>query len=329
MAAAASAAGVAAAAIVSRPGSTPTRRSPPTIHLRPLSKAASPTRLQQPLLATVRSTNSRPSRKAMRLADANVEGERNGRRKRRSRRGGRRGERDDHTAQPGFRSPYGSWVRSPDSSEPEFDARPEPVDLSGYAPAASDAPAEGSPAAEASMEAVMAAEPKPEVVAAPAVETPRAEYVAPEPAKPAPVVVQEAPRAPEPPRPMSPRCRRRLRRRRRRAAGGSARSRRSPAAKTANSGNDRGAFGRLFSFRRQHPRGCEAPSPPAGRQTGAAPPSGRNRLSRAQTERRPARSRWRSCSQDRCGRRSPVRRHGRSPQRQAPRRPEGRRRTAR
>ena len=59
------------------------------------------------------------------------------------------------------------------------------------------------------MEAVMAAEPKPEVVAAPAVEAPRAEYVAPEPAKasepapvvvqPAPVVVQEPPRAPEPP----------------------------------------------------------------------------------------------------------------------------------
>jgi ribonuclease E len=143
------------------------------------------------------------------LADANVEGERNGRRKRRSRRGGRRGERDDHTAQPGFRSPYGSWVRSPDSSEPEFDARPEPVDLSGYTPATSNAPADGSPAAEASMEAVMAAEPKPEVVAAPAVEAPRAEYVAPEPAKasepapvvvqPAPVVVQEPPRAPEPP----------------------------------------------------------------------------------------------------------------------------------
>ena len=135
------------------------------------------------------------------LAEANVEGDRNGRRKRRSRRGGRRGERDDHTAQPGFRSPYGSWVRSSDASEPEFDARPEPVDLSGYTPAVSEAPAEGSPAAEASMEAVMAAEPKPEVVA-PAAEAPRAEPVVAEPAKapePAPVVAQEAPRAPEPP----------------------------------------------------------------------------------------------------------------------------------
>ena len=147
------------------------------------------------------------------LADANVEGDRNGRRKRRSRRGGRRSERDDHTTQPGFRSPYGSWVRSTDSNDPEFDARPEPVDLSGYSPASSEAPAEGSPAAEASIDAVMAAEPKPEVIAAP-IEEPRAAYVAPEPAEPAEAstpaeasapaepaapVATETPRAPAPP----------------------------------------------------------------------------------------------------------------------------------
>ena len=67
------------------------------------------------------------------LAEAHVEGERNGRRKRRSRRGGRRGDRpeQDETAQPG-RSAQGSWVRTADSSDPQFDARPEPVDLTGY-----------------------------------------------------------------------------------------------------------------------------------------------------------------------------------------------------
>ncbi len=69
------------------------------------------------------------------LAEANVEGDRNGRRKRRSRRGGRRGERperDELAAQPDSRSPHGSWVRTADSSDTQIDARPEPVDLTGY-----------------------------------------------------------------------------------------------------------------------------------------------------------------------------------------------------
>ena len=135
------------------------------------------------------------------LAEAHVEGERDGRRRRRSRRGGRRGERgerDDHAAQPGFRSPYGSWVRSADEGEQGAEASTGPVDLTVYtselqgeqppaapsytaqaaqdAPAA-EAPAAGSPAAEASVESVMEAQPKPEVVPAAA---------APEPAPPAP-----------------------------------------------------------------------------------------------------------------------------------------------
>ena len=131
------------------------------------------------------------------LAEAGAEGERNGRRRRRSRRGGRRGERgergeaDDHSSQPGFRSPYGSWVRSADASEPEFDARPEPVDLTAYAPA------EGSPAAESSVAAVMQAEPKVETVETPPAPEPVAAAAAPEPA-PAPVAPAE-PVAPEPP----------------------------------------------------------------------------------------------------------------------------------
>ncbi|MFN3890488.1 MAG: Rne/Rng family ribonuclease [Beijerinckiaceae bacterium] len=119
------------------------------------------------------------------LAEANAEGERNGRRRRRSRRGGRRverPERDDHASQPGFRSPYGSWVRSPDAGEPEF-VRPEPVDLTAYAP-----PAEGSPAAEASVASIMAAEPAPETISVtPVAETPAAE---PAPAAPAPAAYE-------------------------------------------------------------------------------------------------------------------------------------------
>jgi ribonuclease E len=132
------------------------------------------------------------------LANANVEGDRDGRRRRRSRRGGRRGERgeraegDDHSSQPGFRSPYGTWVRSPDSSEPEFDAKPEPVDLTSFTQAAA------SPAAEASLASVTIEESKLEPVALPEASAPVSASVAPAPvAQPEPEPAP--PRAPEPP----------------------------------------------------------------------------------------------------------------------------------
>ncbi len=60
-----------------------------------------------------------------------------GRKRRRPRRGrgGRERAEGDHAAQPGFRSPYGSWVRSSDHAEPDFvppegAPQPEVVDLS-------------------------------------------------------------------------------------------------------------------------------------------------------------------------------------------------------
>jgi ribonuclease E len=84
------------------------------------------------------------------------DGERDGRRRRRTRRPRReRPAQDDHASQSGFRSPYGSWVRSSETGEPEYDARTEPVDLTAFGAAAPDqsaqaGPADATPAAQAS-----------------------------------------------------------------------------------------------------------------------------------------------------------------------------------
>ncbi|MDP2355262.1 MAG: Rne/Rng family ribonuclease [Beijerinckiaceae bacterium] len=172
------------------------------------------------------------------LAEANVEGERNGRRKRRSRRGGRRGERpeqEEQAAEPGGRSALGSWVRTADSSDPEFDARPEAADLTSTAPmespAAPEAPVATGFASEQSSELASNAdqatapsqpvteeltppvappEPAPEAVAAPTYAPPAPEpelaQVEPspvetariEPVKVEPVKVEPLPEAPAP-----------------------------------------------------------------------------------------------------------------------------------
>ena len=151
-------------------------------------------------------------------ANSNEDGE--GRRRRRPRRGRRSSERTEQGEQPEARSPQGSWVRSADSGEPEFDMRAEPVDLTAFAPEpAPSAPTaetvasaepevrsvvEPAPASDASAGAIIAPAPKAETVAEPSVAAaepapqPAPEPAAAEPAKPAPAWVEPLPEAPPP-----------------------------------------------------------------------------------------------------------------------------------
>ncbi|MDB5569744.1 MAG: ribonuclease, partial [Hyphomicrobiales bacterium] len=132
-----------------------------------------------------------------------------GRKRRRPRRGrGGRGERPegDHAAQPGFRSPYGSWVRSPDHADPDFvqpgaEAQPEVVDLSqidqpaAHAEPVAEQPRETAPAESAPSFAFEAAQPLPAPTA------PEPAQAAPEPVaeqQPAPVLQAPEQAAPEP-----------------------------------------------------------------------------------------------------------------------------------